>query len=79
VLQDQDLSEDMKQSLHAFTAEDGRLFCSWGACRQALLPWYGNDEGRVDSWKGTRVRQVPEGWWSDMYARLKSQLPRPSQ
>ncbi|EOD18058.1 hypothetical protein EMIHUDRAFT_432258 [Emiliania huxleyi CCMP1516] len=45
----------------------GRRFASWGACREALLPWYDADEVRVDSWRNKRVRPHPDSsWWSDI-------------
>jgi len=55
----------------------GRQFATWDAGRAALLPWYGNDEARVDSWRGKRVRPLPAdagqddngsgaSWWSDI-------------
>ena len=55
-------------ALDAFRARpDGRRFASWEAARAALLPWYENDASRVDSWKGSRVRPLPDGsWWSDI-------------
>lgn len=54
-------------ALDAFVAPGGRRFASWEAAREALLPWYDNDGPRVDGWKGSRVRQLPDGaWWSDV-------------
>lgn len=43
-----------------------RLFESWADARHALVS-RGYDEKRVDSWRGARVRELPDGtWWSDV-------------
>ena len=60
------LDAEEQATFDRFRAADGRRFASWEAARGALLPWY-KDEGRVDSWRGKRVRALPDGqWWSDI-------------
>lgn len=63
---DEELATEQAQQLREFARENGREFSSWDAARRALLPWYENDERRVEGWKHTRVRQTPTGWWSDL-------------
>ena len=58
--------QQTEAALNAFKDFEGRRFESWDAARAALLPWY-DDESRVDSWRGARVRAQPDGsWWSDV-------------
>jgi pimeloyl-ACP methyl ester carboxylesterase len=46
----------------------GRKFGTWEDARASLLPWYDYSEGRVDGWRGKRVRSLPDGtsYWSDI-------------
>jgi pimeloyl-ACP methyl ester carboxylesterase len=61
-----ELDEERTAVLARFGQPDGRRFDSWADVRAALLTWYG-DGGRVDSWRGSRVREMPDGsWWSDL-------------
>jgi pimeloyl-ACP methyl ester carboxylesterase len=56
-----------REDLKGWARAEGRLFASWEAAKKALLKWYPGQEGRVDSWKGKRVRPTAGGaWWSDL-------------
>jgi len=57
------------EEVEAWADPGGRRFDSWASARAALLPHYGGEEeaGRVDAWRGVRVRAQPDGsWWSDI-------------
>jgi pimeloyl-ACP methyl ester carboxylesterase len=52
------------EQLARFGGPGGRRFTSFEEAEAALLPFY--DAQRVAGWRGTRVRQLDGGWWSDI-------------
>mmetsp|Transcript_33200 Transcript_33200/g.66168 ORF Transcript_33200/g.66168 Transcript_33200/m.66168 type:complete len:317 (+) Transcript_33200:193-1143(+) len=86
VVEDMCVTPRVKPAPHtpgAFSAEalapfgndaNGRLFEDFAAAKKALLPWY--DGGRIDSWKGLRIREQPAGGWFSDINPLAANLAR---
>lgn len=65
--------DEVRKGLVARFAQEpsGRRFADWEGARAALLPFYGDgngkDSSRVDQWRQKRVRRLPDGsFWSDI-------------
>ena len=62
------LTTDVQRAqLAVFDEPDGRLFDTFESAKAALMPWFDGDARRVEGWRGSRIRQLPDGgWWTDI-------------
>lgn len=59
--------EQQLTALEGFADLGGRKFPSFEAAKAALRPWFDDDEPRIDSYRGKRIRELADGSsWSDL-------------